>query len=179
MLRDLIDGVSLLAPIGAAVGLLWYVGRDRDGQADDHDVSDYRPAPGSRLLDPRVDVTAAYHHARWQAAIDGARRRLRAGAVASLEVLPPAPAGTTAPLSVYAELVVADVMRARYGTTDPAVIAGQMLREVAADEQHTESADADVIWNRADDLCGSCDAGLPMSCTCRDLTGAFPVVRAA
>ena len=159
MLRDLIDGGMLLASIGAGVALLWYFGRDRDGQADDHDLSDYQPEPGegSRLLDPAVDLTVAVDARAW---VDTARarRRLRAGAVASLDVLPPAPAGATAPLSVYAEVTVEGLQRARYGSTDPAVIAARMLAEIAADEH------GDVIWNRATD---------------RDLTGVFPVVAVA
>ncbi|TDC35681.1 hypothetical protein E1211_15360 [Micromonospora sp. 15K316] len=128
MLRDLLDAAGPLASIGAGVALLFILGRDRDGRADEHDVSDYRPEPGSRLLSPSDDLAAYFTPPR-------RRYRLRPGAAAALDVLPPAPPGTTARLSIYAEQVVAELMRERYGTTNPGAIAGGMLREIATEEQ--------------------------------------------
>lgn len=134
--------VLILLAIAAGVAAIAVAGVLGSNDRDDFDVSDYRPEPGDDLV---VHGPAE-------------RRSLRPGAVASLDVLPPAPAGATAPLSVYAEVTVEGLQRARYGSTDPAVIAGRMLAEIAADEH------GDVIWNRATD---------------RDLTGVFPVVAVA
>jgi len=150
---DLLIAGPSLALIAGGVALVAVAGRDRDRTADQHTVDDYRPAP--------------------EAGVETARRRLRRVA---LDVLPPAPPGTQVPLTLYAEQVVVELMRARYGTTNPAVIAGRVLREIAA-EQQTKTPGRG--------LCGPCDAGLPMACTCvvsttdRDMTGAFPVVAVA
>ncbi|OKI47271.1 hypothetical protein [Micromonospora sp. CB01531] len=140
---DIATGLLGLGVIAGAVGLVALGGRDRT--ADQHDVADYRPT----LHPSRRD---------WPLLDRQGPRRLRPHAIADL-ILPPAPAGTRVSLPLYAEQVVAEVMRARYGTTNRAAIAGGFLREIAAEQQ-----DDDIIWTST--------AG-------RDLVGAFPVVRAA
>lgn len=149
MLHDLLEAGPYLSSIGAGVALLWYLGRDRDGTADEHTVDDYRPklAPARRdwpLLDRQSDGP----------------RRLRPDALADLEQqwreafsrdrgktivlgppLPSAPgrsvfAETAAALGVCpvdAGAVVA-VVADRYGDS-PADRAARMLREIAAEQR--------------------------------------------
>ena len=149
---DLLIAGPSLALIAGGVALVAVAGRDRDRTADQHTVDDYRPAP--------------------EAGVETARRRLRRVA---LDVLPPAPPGTVVPLTLYAEQVVAELMRERYGTTSHAVIAGRVLREIAVEEQAKANIRPRSTHWRSDS--GECWIGCP---TCdRDMTGAFPVVAVA
>lgn len=139
IVHDLLDAAKFMAPIGAGVALLWLLGRDQD---DDYTVDDYRPS---------VEVHLAGDAEPFAAAVRDVRRRLRPA-----DVLPPAPAGTDAGSPLYVETLFRT-----WHPDAPDVVAGRMLREIAADEQ---AKTGDLIWQRATD---------------RDLTGSFPVVRAA
>lgn len=121
--HDVGAALMALTPIGAAVGLVAAFGRDQhDDPRDQHDVSDYRPTgrPGlapARRHWPLVDVDQA----------QAERRRLRHRAS---EILPPAPADPAVHLTLYAEQVVTELLRSRYGTSSAPVIADRWLREI-------------------------------------------------
>lgn len=127
---DVATGLLGLGVIAGAVGLVAIGGRDP--QDDEHTVADYRPAYRPALHPSRRD---------WPLDHGAGRRRLRARAMADL-ILPPVPADATVPLPLYAEAVVAGVVRARYGTTDPAAVARRMLAELG------EQARADLAVAR-------------------------------
>jgi len=122
--HDVGTALMALTPIGAGVVLLGVFGRDHTGErdCDRHDVSDYRPAsrPGlapARRAWPLVDVDQ----------VSAERRRLRHRAP---EILPPAPADPAVHLTLYAEQVVTELLRVRYGTSSAVVIADRWLIEL-------------------------------------------------
>lgn len=125
ILQSLTAALPPLGVIGAGVALVAVFGRDRSDHAADrdrHDVSDYRPtgrpalAPARRHW-PLVDVDQ----------VSAERRRLRHRAS---EILPPAPADAEVHLTLFAEQVVTELLRARYGTSSAPVIADRWLVEL-------------------------------------------------
>lgn len=161
-MQALMYAVPSLGAIGLGVALVGLFARDPQ-DADEHTVADYRPtlAPARRDW-PLVDREA------------GPRQLRPVASVVARDILPPAPPGTSARLAFFAEQVVAEQMRKQYGTTDHAVIAGRMLREIADDELAKAGIGPDGHAWQPD---GSCWSDCP-ACA-RDLTGAFPVVSAA
>lgn len=129
-MMQILAGVGVLGLGFAGIAV---VCRDPRG-ADEHTVADYQPAYRPMLHPSRRDWPLVDRHG-------AGRRRLRARAMADL-ILPPVPADATVPLPLYAEAVVAGVVRARYGTTDPAAVARRMLAELG------EQARADLAVAR-------------------------------
>ena len=129
---DVATGLLGLGVIAGAVGLVAIGGRDP--RADEHTVADYRPVlHPSRREWPLGDRRGT------------GRRRLRARAMAgSLPIY--AEIATEMGIwpvgAVSAEQVVAGVVRARYGTTDPAEVARRVLAELG------EQARADLAVTR-------------------------------
>lgn len=117
---DLLSAWPGLLLIAGGVGVLVWYGRDR--QPDTYSVDDYRPDPDA----VRAVMTGL--------TVEQVRRWLRPGVYTAAGYLPPAPPGVRVSLPLYAEQVVAELMRERYGTTSPAVIAGRFLRDIAANE---------------------------------------------
>lgn len=154
--------------IGAAVGLLARFGRDP--KADVHDLSDYH--------EPMLPESAYGEVELWED-VHMAEEMVPAGYEVlppwDDDILPPAPPGTDAGGSpLYAGMLFDTWQRERWGTTDAEVIAGRMLWEIAEDEQAKAGIGPD---GHAWQLDGSCWSDCP-ACA-RDLTGAFPMARAA